>query len=54
VALQKNAKAMLGYDRLPPSGKKKVVLLVTSAKTEETRTKRILKIVSDLKEGKKI
>jgi hypothetical protein len=54
TALQKNAKAMQAYEKLPPSGKKKVVLLIQSAKAEETRMKRITKIVADLKEGKKI
>ena len=54
TAFQKNAKAMQAFEKLPPSGKKKVVLLIESAKTDETRTKRIAKIVSDLKDGKKI
>ena len=54
TALQKNAKAMQAYEKLPPSGKKKVVLLIESAKTEETKIKRITKIVADLKDGKKI
>jgi len=54
TALQKNAKAMQAYEKLPPSGKKKVVLLIASAKTEETKIKRITKIVADLKDGKKI
>ena len=54
TALQKNPKASEAFEKLPPSGKKKVVLLVESAKTDETKTKRIAKIVSDLKVGKKI
>lgn len=54
VAFQKNTKALKAFERLPPSGKKKVVSLVESAKTDETKSKRIMKIVSDLKEGKKI
>lgn len=54
AALKKNAKAMHAYERLPPSGKKKVVLMVDSAKTEETRMRRVAKIIGDLENGKKI
>lgn len=53
-ALQKNARAMQAFEKLPPSGKKKVVLLINSAKTEETKQRRIAKTIDDLKEGKKI
>ena len=54
AALKKNAKAMQAFERLPPSGKKKVALLVDSAKTEETKIRRVARIVGDLKDGKKI
>ncbi len=54
AALKKNTKAMQAYEKLPPSGKKKVVLMVNSAKAEETKMRRVAKIVADLKEGKKI
>ena len=53
-ALQKNAKAMQAFEKLPPSGKKKVVLLIESAKTEETKASRLTKIVTDLTKGNKI
>jgi hypothetical protein len=43
TTLQKNAKAMQAYEKLPPSGKKKVVLLIESAKTDETKIKRVTK-----------
>lgn len=54
AALKKNPKAIQAFDKLAPSGKKKAVLLVDSAKAEETKIKRITKIVADLAEGKKI
>lgn len=52
--LKKNKKALQAYEKLPPSGKKKVVTLIESAKTEATRDTRIDKILSSLEKGEKI
>ena len=53
-ALSASSKAMQAFEKYPPSGKKKIVLLVESAKTEDTKTKRIAKIIADLEVGNKI
>lgn len=52
--LKKNKKAWLAFEKLPPSGKKKVVTLIGSAKAEATRDARINKILSSLENGEKI
>jgi uncharacterized protein YdeI (YjbR/CyaY-like superfamily) len=54
TALSENAMAMKSFEKLAPSGKKKIVLLVESAKTEETKAKRVAKIIADLEAGNKI
>ncbi|MCC7525529.1 MAG: YdeI/OmpD-associated family protein [Chitinophagaceae bacterium] len=48
TALTKNKTAKVAFDKLPPSRKKAIALLVTEAKTEETRTKRIEKAINEL------
>jgi hypothetical protein len=48
VVLQQNQVAQWFYESLAPSLKKKIVLLIESAKTDETRNKRVAKIVADL------
>lgn len=52
--MTKNTKASEFYNSLAPSAKKKIVMLVESAKTDETRNKRIEKIMSDLESNIKI
>ena len=47
--LDKNKVAAVAYEKLAPSRKKSMVLSITDAKTEETRTKRIEKAISGLK-----
>ena len=49
-ALDKNPAARKNYDKLAPSKKKAMVLLINDAKTEETRIKRIEKAVNLLSE----
>ncbi len=48
TALNKNKTAKAAFDKLAPSKKKAIVLSVTEAKTEETRTRRIEKAINDL------
>ena len=48
TALNKNQTAKMVFDKLSPSRKKAIVLSITEAKTEETKTKRIEKIISEL------
>jgi antitoxin component of MazEF toxin-antitoxin module len=48
AALNKNKTAKAAFDKLAPSKKKAIVLSVTEAKTEETRTRRIEKAINDL------
>lgn len=48
-----NVDADAFYQTLAPSSKKKIVLLIGEAKTIETRTKRIDKIITDLLQHKK-
>ena len=45
---EKNPDAKSFFETLSPSNKKKIVLLIASAKTEETRSKRLDKVISDL------
>jgi hypothetical protein len=47
-ALDKNKTAKAAFETLAPSKKKAIVMLVTDAKADETRKKRIGKIISDL------
>jgi hypothetical protein len=51
--LKQNEAAATFFQTLAPSLKKKIVLLIESAKTEETRNKRIAKIMADLEQNKK-
>ncbi|MEP7322205.1 MAG: YdeI/OmpD-associated family protein [Saprospiraceae bacterium] len=51
-ALNKNAIAKKNFDALSPSKKKYLVLDITSAKTEETKNKRIEKAMQSLITGK--
>lgn len=53
AALKTSETAASFYETLAPSLKKKAVLLIESAKTEETRQKRIGKLIGDLELGKK-
>jgi antitoxin component of MazEF toxin-antitoxin module len=49
--LNKNAAAKKSYEALSASKKKNMVLLITEAKTEETRFKRIEKAIASLTPG---
>ena len=51
--LAKSEQAKHFFEGLAPSSKKKIVLLLDSAKKEETLTKRLDKIISDLEHGLK-
>ncbi|GAB3789130.1 YdeI/OmpD-associated family protein [Spirosoma horti] len=51
--LEANQDAKVFFDSLSPSGKKKYVSLLESAKTDETRQKRLQKIMADLVAGRK-
>lgn len=51
--LIQNEAAATFFQTLAPSLKKKVVLLIESAKTEETQNKRMAKIIADLEQNKK-
>jgi len=53
TALEGNPKALAFFQTLSNSNKKRYVLPIGEAKTEETRARRIEKAVSDLSEGKK-
>jgi uncharacterized protein YdeI (YjbR/CyaY-like superfamily) len=46
--LKANETANEFFDTLSPSNKKKIVALIETAKTEETLTKRLGKIIADL------
>jgi hypothetical protein len=48
AALKKSPKARRTFDALSNSGKKRHVLSVTSAKTDETRQRRIAKAIAEL------
>jgi len=48
-ALDKNKTAKANFEILAPSKKKAIVLSLTDAKTEETRNKRLEKIIESLK-----
>lgn len=48
VVLDKNETAKINFEKLAPSKKKALVLSVTEAKTEETRSRRIEKAVQSL------
>ena len=52
--LHASKKASAFYETLSPSGKKKIVTLIESAKTEATRNSRIEKYVDSLAKGEKI
>jgi hypothetical protein len=51
-ALDKNPAARKTYEKLAPSKKKAMVILIIDAKTEETRVKRIEKAVNSLLDEK--
>ena len=53
LKLTANPAAGAFYETLAPSLNKKAVLLIESAKTAETRNKRIDKLVADLEQNKK-
>lgn len=53
IKLMVNTKAFSFYETLAPSMKKKLVTLIESAKTEETRKKRIEKLIIDLSNEQK-
>lgn len=48
TALNINKAAKAAFDKLAPSKKKAIVLSVSEAKTEETKTRRIEKTINDL------
>ncbi|HWB26454.1 MAG TPA: YdeI/OmpD-associated family protein [Chitinophagaceae bacterium] len=48
-ALNKNKIVKANWDKLAPSKKKAIVFLLTDAKTEETRNKRLEKAIESLK-----
>ena len=50
-ALKASATAGRAFNALSPSGKKRHVLSVTGAKTEETRQRRIAKAIAELESG---
>jgi hypothetical protein len=50
-ALRASPEARQAFDDLSPSNKKRHVLSVTSAKTDETRQRRVAKAVEELKSG---
>ena len=52
--LSTNKKAKAFYDSLPYTPKKEIVLSLNSAKQEETRKRRFLKITTALKAGKRL
>jgi bacteriocin resistance YdeI/OmpD-like protein/uncharacterized protein DUF1905 len=52
-ALDKNIKAKKFFEGLSYSNKRRYVLPIDDAKTQETREKRIEKAINDLSEGKK-
>jgi uncharacterized protein DUF1905/bacteriocin resistance YdeI/OmpD-like protein len=52
--LAKNKKALLNFEKLAPSSKKKVVLLIESAKTEVTLQSRVTKLIATLETGGKV
>jgi len=47
-ALDKNERAQAAFEKLAPSRKKAIVLSISGAKTEETKTRRIQKAIKDL------
>ncbi|MDP4218963.1 MAG: YdeI/OmpD-associated family protein [Bacteroidota bacterium] len=52
AALKKNKKAMIVFDKFPPSHRKEYVLWITEAKTDETRQKRLDQALEWIAEGK--
>lgn len=50
-ALDASPEARRAFDALPPSGRKRHVLSVTGAKTDETRRRRLVKAVEELESG---
>lgn len=54
ILLDKNKKASDFYERQPPSGKKKILTLIESAKSGETRSRRMAGIITSLEQGKKV
>jgi uncharacterized protein YdeI (YjbR/CyaY-like superfamily) len=52
-ALRANAKARLNFESLAPSYKKQFIWWITSAKTQETRQRRVLETVRLAEENKK-
>jgi hypothetical protein len=48
AALSKNKTEKSAFEKLAPGRKKAIVLSITEAKTEETKTKRIEKAINDL------
>ncbi|MGV3604461.1 MAG: DUF1905 domain-containing protein [Dyadobacter fermentans] len=52
--LEQNPLALHAFEKLPPSGKKKVISLIESAKSESTRQARVDKILSSLENEKQI
>lgn len=52
AALKQNAKARVTYDALSPSHRREYIEWITEAKTEATRTRRLLQTVEWLAEGK--
>ncbi len=54
AALNRNAKAKKFFESLPPSQKRMFVHYVDSAKREETRARRLAKMMEKLEKGEKI
>ena len=52
AALKKNKKAMLAFEKFPPSHRKEYIEWITEAKRQETREKRIGTTIEWLEEGK--
>lgn len=52
AALQENTAAQSHFDKISYSKKRAIVLQIEEAKTAETRTKRIVKAIQNLAEGK--
>jgi hypothetical protein len=53
VALVKNAKALLAWDRLTPLARNEWICWTTSGKQEKTRREHIQRAMRELKEGKR-
>ncbi len=48
AALKKDSAAKAAFDKLPPSGRKRHILAIEGAKTDETRERRLAKILAEL------